>query len=166
MLAVFKRVEAWWRLDYTLTGLFETSALTTTTCGATIPTLNSPEPHPDAHAGHNYLVTAGDEAVVVREAQRKGGMRYAVDQLANPRSVCLMPGGLYPPNVRLYGSVGTASDGDFSVRLCNRRAVPPSRRLFCRPARGETLVQGQRLTIGANGLPEYDLAVTEVKRGG
>ncbi len=84
--------------------LFETPALTTAHFGATIPTLHSPAPHPGAHAGYNYLVTDADEPVVVREVpQRKGGLRYPLDQLANPRSVALMPGGLYPPNIRLYG---------------------------------------------------------------
>jgi hypothetical protein len=118
LLAVFDRVEARRRLAYTLTGLFETPELRTAPSGAAIPTLHSPAPHAGAIAGYNYLVTAADDPVVVREVpQRRGGVRYAVDQLANPRSVALMPGGPYPPDVRLYGRVGTASDAEFSVRL-------------------------------------------------
>ncbi|MDR3637834.1 MAG: hypothetical protein P4L84_28770 [Isosphaeraceae bacterium] len=166
LLAVFDRVEARSRLAYTLTGLFETSELTTAHSGATIPTLHSPAPRPGAIAGFNYLVTAADEPVVVREVpQRGGGTRYAVDQLANPRSVALMPGGVYPPNVRLYGRIGTASDAEFSLRLY-RAFAGALGKLFRRVGayhvgrQAEGLwLGGQRLTIGADSPPDGDLAV-------
>jgi hypothetical protein len=170
---VFDRVEARWRLAYTLTGLFETPELTTTPAGEAIPTLHSPPPHAGAIAGYQYLVTAVNDPVVVREVpQRRGGVRYAVDQLANPRSVALMPGGLYPPDIRLYGRVGTASDAEFSVRLY-RTFASAICGLFLRVGAyyvgrqaEEFWRGGQRLTIGANSPLEYDLAVPEVKPGG
>ena len=118
LLPVFDRIEARWRLAYTLTGLFETAELMTVRSGATIPTLHSPAPDAGAIGGYNYLVTAAEEPIVVREVpQRTGGLRYAVDQLANPQSVTVMPGGLYAPNALLHGRVATASDVDYSVRL-------------------------------------------------
>jgi hypothetical protein len=165
LLAVFERVEAGRRLAYTLTGLFETPELKLAPSGAAIPTLDSPAPHPGAGAGYNYLVTAAADPVVVREVpQRRGGVRYAIDRLANPRSVALMPGGLYPPNVRLYGRVGTASDAEFSVRLCRAFATAIAesfRRIgaYYVGRQAEGLWRGgQRLTIGADSPRDYDLA--------
>jgi hypothetical protein len=134
--------------------------------GAAIPTLRSPAPHPGAISGHGYLVTAAGEPVTVREVpQRNGGLAYAVDQLANPRSVVLMPGGLYPPNARLYGRVGTASDAEFAVQLCRSFAAAIAKSFhrvgayWVGPRAEELWRSGQRLTIGADSPPEYDLVV-------
>jgi hypothetical protein len=165
LLVVFDRVEARRRLAYTLTGLFAKPELSTAASGGAIPTLHSPAPHAGAIAGYQYLVTAAAEPVVVREVpQRRGGLRYAVDQLANPRSVVVMPGGLYPPDVRLYGRVGTASDTEFSVRLYRAFAAAIGesfRRVgaYYVGREGEGLWRGgQRLTMGADSPREYDLA--------
>ena len=168
LIVVFDRVEARRRLAYTLTGLFETPELTTAPSGAAISTLHSPAPDAGAIAGYQYLVSAVDDPVVVREVpQRRGGVRYAVDQLANPRSVVIMPGGLYPPDVRLYGRVGTASDAEFSVRLYRAFAAAIGasfRRVgayYVGQMAEELWCGGQRLTMGADSPPEYDLAVPE-----
>jgi hypothetical protein len=165
LLAVFDRVEARRRLAYTLTGLFETDELRTAPIGAAIPTLHSPAPDAGAIVGYQYLVTAADDPIIVREVpQRRGGVRYAVDQLANPRSVALMPGGLYAPDIRLYGRVGTASDAEFSVRLYRAFATAIGesfRRVgaYYVGRQAEGLWRGgQRLTIGADSPRDYDLA--------
>ena len=172
LLAVFERIEARRRLAYTLTGLFETPVLMMTTCGAAIPTLHSPALSAGAIAGYNYLVTAADDSVVVREVpQRRGGVRYAVNQLANPRSVALMPGGLYPPDFRLYGRVGTASDAEFSVRLYRAFAAATGelfRRVGAclrRPTGGGVVARWAEASIGADSPREYDLAARGSVRG-
>lgn len=48
--------------------------------------------------------------IAMREVpQRNGRVRYAVDQLSNPRSVVLRPGRLIDDRTLLAGQVGTAS---------------------------------------------------------
>jgi hypothetical protein len=164
LLAFFDRVEERRQLAYTLTGLFETPEFMTAPSGAAIPTLHSLAPHTGASSGFNYLVTAAGDPVVVREVpQRGGGLRYAIDQLANPWSITLMPGGLYPPDVLLCGRVGTASDAEFSVRLYRGFAAAIGKSFrrvgaYYVGRQAEGLWRGgQRLTMGADSPREYDL---------
>ncbi len=165
LLAVFERIEAKRSLTYTLTGLFQSPVLKSVHSGAAIPTLHAQAPAPGANAGHTYLVTPAKEAVMVREVpQRTGGVFYAVDQLANPLSLTLKPGGLYPPNVHLNGRVATASDAEISLRLYRAFASEVGK-LFRRvqsfylgPEAEASWLLGKRLTCDLNSPAEYDLA--------
>jgi hypothetical protein len=165
LLSLFQRVESKRRLAYTLTGMFTSSGLNTVYSGSAIPTLLSPAPGSSAASGYSYLVTDANQPVVVREVpQRAGGLRYAVDQLLNPESVTLLPGGIFPPNVLLYGSVGTASTTPSSVKL-QRAFASAIGKLFQRvrayyvgPQALELWHGGYRLTIGADSPSTYDLA--------
>lgn len=68
--------------------------------------------------GEQYLVTSHDMAITVRAVpQRKGGTKFAVDQLVNPKTISLEPGGLIDSGCLLPGSAGTASADPVSVEL-------------------------------------------------
>lgn len=168
LLQVFERVEGQLHLTYTLTGLFPSPDLTTVHSGAAIYTLRKPAPHSSAISGYTYLVTDREQPIVVRKVpQKAGGVRYAVDQLENPSSIALMPGGIYPPNVLLYGSVGTVSASPFSAEL-HRAFVSAIGKLFQRvkayyvgPGAFTLWKSGYRLTIGVDSPPIHDLAASQ-----
>jgi len=168
LLQVFERVEGKRHLAYTLTGLFPSPELTTVYSGATIATLRKPAPDPSATSGYTYLVTDSERRIAVRTVpQQAGGLRYAVDQLENPDSITLTPGGIYPPNVLLYGRVGTVSAASFSVDL-HRAFATTIGKLFQRvkafhvgPGAFKLWQSGHRLTIGANSPPIYDLSASQ-----
>src|SRR6266576_168053 len=165
LLPVFESVEAKRSLSYTLCGLFPTRELTSVAAGLDIPGLRSPAPYPSAIACPQYLVIAAGASVVVREvSQKAGGVLYAIDQQANPDSIIIQPGGLYPPDVILHGRVGTASSAPFAVQL--QRAFSTAiakmfehiRAFYVGPEAREFWRRGYRLTPSAQSPREYDLA--------
>jgi hypothetical protein len=91
-------VEAQRSLQYVLTGLFESPQVQVVQSGLEIPGLGS------ARAGtlnpeRYYLVLDAALKVRIREVpQRRGGVRYAIDEVANPTGMIFVPGGLYEGN--------------------------------------------------------------------
>lgn len=65
-----------------------------------------------------YLVLPRGAELKIRSVpQRKGGTKYAVDQLANPVSIIFQPGGRFGENALIVGSAGTASEHPESLAL-------------------------------------------------
>lgn len=165
LVPVLERVEAKHRIGYTLCGLFPSAELRSVLSGASIPTLREPAPRPDAIACPQYLITAHDRQVAIREVpQNKGGLLYAVDQLANPESVVFQPGGIYGSDVLLHGRVGSASTSPFSVQL-HRAFASAIGKLFehvkafyVGPEAHQLWQRGYRLTAAVQSPREYDLA--------
>ncbi len=165
LLPVFETVEGKRDLSYTLCGLFPSRQCASVSAGRELPSLRSPALHPNAIACPQYLVTAAGAPVAVREvAQKAGGVRYAIDQLANPDSIILQPGGLYPPHVLLHGRVGTASSTPFAAQLQRAFATAIAklfkhvRAFYVGPEAQELWRGGYRLTPSAQSPREYDLA--------
>jgi hypothetical protein len=165
LLPVMEKVGCKHRVAYTLMGSSESSELTTFYSGAVIPTLGSPAPHANASAGYSYLVTPADVQIVVRELpQRAGGIRYAVDQLADPISITFTHGGFYAPDVLLYGRVATCSNHPTATKLFRAFASAIAknfiriRAFYVGPNASELFHRGCRLTIGADSPRDYDLA--------
>ena len=165
LLPVFESVEAKHSLTYTLCGLFPTRELKSVAAGIDIPALHSPAPYPSAIACPQYLVTAAGASIVIREVRQKAGsVLYAIDQLANPESVTIQPGGLYPPDVLLHGRVATASSTPFAVQL--QRAFSSAiakmfehiRAFYVGREALQLWQRGYRLTPSAESPREYDLA--------
>jgi hypothetical protein len=162
---VLESVERKHSVAYTLTGLLKSGELTTVSSVAAIATLGSPAPDPNACGGYAYLVTPADVQVVIREVpQQAGGIRYAVDQLANPISITLIHGGFYAPDILLHGRVASCSDHAAATKLYRAFAVAIAknftrvRGFYVGPKAVELFHLGCRLTIGANSPREYDLA--------
>lgn len=66
----------------------------------------------------SYLVSASGTHVSVREVpQVKGGTRYMIDQLINPRTIELTPGGVFKDTVLIAGRVATCSANEESLNL-------------------------------------------------
>ena len=165
LLPVFAAFEAKESVKYVLTGLHRSPDLTVYQSGREIATLGLPAPHPNAGGGYNYLVALRDDTVEIRPCpQNSGGIRYAVDQLVNPRTIAVLHGGLFGPRVLLYGRVGTVSDDPVALRLYRRfsgaltKNFRRIRAFWVGPGAAEMLASGCRLTIGADSPTEVDLA--------
>jgi hypothetical protein len=165
LIPVFERVEKKHRLVYTLCGLFPSRQTSSVSSGADIPTLRRPAPHPSAIACPQYLLTDGGKPIIVRDIpQKSGGVLYAVDQLANPESIIVQPGGVYPPEVLLHGRVGSASSTPFAAQI--HRAFASAigklfkhvRAFYVGPQAYELWQRGHRLTAAVQSPKEYDLA--------
>ena len=163
---MFERVESKQRLTYTPCGLFPSQERESYPAGALLPSLREPAMHPNAVAGAQYLVTPADQPVVVRDIpQKRGGMLYAIDQLANPNSITILPGAIYPPDVLLYGRVATVSSTPFSTQVQRAFASAVAkffqhiRAFYVGPQAQKLWRRGYRLTQSAQSPPEYDLAI-------
>ena len=86
-----------------------------------------------------------------------------MDQLANPDTVTLTPGGVWTQDIVLYGRVATASDSKASQELMRRFACAIKkqftkiRAFYVGPKARELLDKGKRLTIAAQSPRDFDL---------
>jgi hypothetical protein len=165
LLPVIEAFEAKEPVKYVLTGLHRGAELTVYSRGRDIGTLGLPAPHANAISGYNYLVALSTEIIQVQTCpQNSGGVRYAVDQGVNPRTITLLHGAFFAPDVLLYGRVGTVSDEPVAIRLYRAFSGALTKRFhriqefWVGPNAAKLLVSGCRLTIGANSPREFDLA--------
>ena len=75
-------------------------------------------PHGDPNQSAGYLVADRRVPIAARAVpQRRGGVKYAIDQVANPKSIVFWPGGVFGENCLIAGEVGTVSDDPSSLEL-------------------------------------------------
>ena len=110
-----------------------------------------------------YLLSApGTSVEIERIEQRRGGVRYAVDQFANPKTVVLRPGGQLEGCI-VAGQLGTASDDPSSLELFQfirkrvRRLFTKVKAFYVGNEASELLDKGWRLTANVKSPPLYDL---------
>jgi hypothetical protein len=140
-------------------GLFETAAVHRLHGSADVSALIA-----SSDAPVTFLAVGAGDAVHVREVpQKKGGTRYAVDQLINPRSVVVRPGRRIDERVLLAGQIGTASEDPESVRLFSRFGTAVRKHFvkvkayWVGPEAVRILDAGGRLTATSKAPPEHDL---------
>jgi hypothetical protein len=89
-------------------------------------------------------------------------VRYAVDQLANPKTVVLQPGGQFEGCI-IAGQLGTVSDDPTSLELFRfiskqvRRLFTKVKAFYVGKEASELLGRGWRLTANVKAPPLYDL---------
>jgi hypothetical protein len=112
-----------------------------------------------------YLVVERSVSIAIRTVRQTTGVNaYVVDQLENPESVVLTPGGLWTEGVIIMGRVATASDAPMSQALMKRfqRAVKRSftkiRAFYVGPHAAACMDRGYRLTIASQSPRDLDLA--------
>jgi len=112
-----------------------------------------------------YLVVAKEEKISIREIrQNSGGMRYAVDQLVNPRSIVFQSGGVRAGGVIIHGRVATTARSEeakefFSLfRKWLKKNFQRHRAFYVGPAAMRLKEEGARLTMAVQSPKEYDLA--------
>jgi hypothetical protein len=72
----------------------------------------------DANHETKYLIADREIRIEVEDVpQRRGGVKYAIDQQANPKTIVITPGGLFGEGCLIAGQIGTASDDTDSIAL-------------------------------------------------
>lgn len=158
-----KTIEAKHELAYTLCGLFENASLKVHDSLLGLESLGF-NPGGSHVTGDCFLIVDRAEEINVRKVpQRRGGIRYAVDQLANPKSIVFWPGGLYQNKGLISGSIGTASDNADSIALYRefaqtlKRGFERIREYWVGPEASRLLDGKMRLMQNYKSPPEFDL---------
>ena len=104
-------------VQYIQTGLFESAEFRAFSSVDQIATVGKSDTG-SSSSDLSFLVMLADQAVRVRDVQqRKGGVLYAIDQLANSKSISVRYGGVYEDQYVIRGEVGTVSDDPQSLEL-------------------------------------------------
>ncbi|MBC7928242.1 MAG: hypothetical protein H7039_21565 [Bryobacteraceae bacterium] len=118
----------------------------------------------DASHEPTYLVGHALAAINIRRVpQRKGGTRFAVDQLNNLGTIVFRPGGKYFDSAVISGLAGTVRDEPISKELLTafsaeiRSRFTAVKECWVGPAALRNLREGARLTNAVTAQPEYDL---------
>jgi hypothetical protein len=115
----------------------------------------------------NYLVMLKETQLSIREvAQRAGGVKFAVDQMQNSKSIELKPGGIYKDkeNVIVAGRIATISEDEISnyiFKIFSSRIMKEFKKVgafYVGQKAEEKLNLGWRLVTNEKSPKEFDLA--------
>ena len=111
-----------------------------------------------------YLIIPEDSKVAIRKVpQRRGGTKYAIDQLENPQSVVIKPGGVFKDGILIAGSFGTVSKSEFSEKMFKmlskniKSTFTKIGQFYVGKNAKLRLLSGWRLTTNEKSPLEYDL---------
>ena len=162
-LPVLKDVEVEGALQYAIAGHFPDGTVRALQRGADLPGLGRATAESYINS-QSFLL--GDRHATVRSRPIKpleGGARFCVDQLDNPDSVWLTPGGLWSQGIVVSGCVATVSETTFSQALMARFGgairshFTKVKAFHVGQAARALLDSGWRLTTAAQSPTEYDL---------
>jgi hypothetical protein len=166
LLPVFERVENEMPLKYVLTGHMPTAAYQSFARGTDLPNLGIATASSET-ACDTFLVTKRAAPITLRPIRYTSGIEvFAVDQLLNPDTVTLTPGGVWDKDIVLNGRVATASESLIAQDLMKRfhAAVKKHFRkvkaFWVGPKAFELLNAGKRLAGAAQSPRLYDLTIT------
>lgn len=150
-------------LSYTVCGLFDTAEFQTFIGIDAIPNFGFATTS-SAISEPCYLVCDFDLGIQTRPIpQRRGGMKYAIDQAMNPFTVGLKPGGLLHQDMLIAGTLGACTEHRASIELYNL-LIREMKRRFARiksywvgPEAVQLLDRGGRLTVSDTTNTIYDL---------
>ena len=117
-----------------------------------------------------YLILPKEAKLKIRKIpQRKGGVKFAVDQLKNHKSIEIKIGGIYRDvdNVNVAGRVATVSDHPFSKSLYKSFATKIKKRFvrigsfYVSPQAEEKLKKGWRLVTNEKMSKDFDLVLNQ-----
>lgn len=159
LLAVVGRVCDSMTISFAVAGLHETAEVRRYNCADVSALLSA-----SGNGGKSLLVLESRETLHAREVpQRRGGVRYAVDQLSNPKSVVVLPGRLIGSHMLLSGQVGAVSKDPASLILFSafengvRERFVKIKSYWVGPEALQLLDGGGRLAHTAKAPPIYDL---------
>jgi hypothetical protein len=114
-----------------------------------------------------YLITKEASGLNVREVpQRIGGIKFAVDQMINPKSIEMKIGGVYKENIIVAGRIATISEDADSVELYKlftnkiKKEFKLIGRFYVGKKAEEMLSLGWRLVTNEKLPKEYDLSLS------
>ena len=163
LLSLFERVEAKASLHYVRTGLFDNKSMKRIVSARYIEHLGIALVGDRNHVP-SYLIINAKSRLDIREVpQRRGGVKYAVDQRKNPKSIALNPGGEFDGGAIIEGQVGTVSRDSDSLSLFTlvskelKREFTIINGMYIGKEAIKAMDSGVRLTANVRSPPEYDL---------
>jgi ATP phosphoribosyltransferase regulatory subunit HisZ len=161
--SLLRAVESKRQLQFVLTGLFDSPNVEKMQSLLAARNLGHMDVG-DANQRAGYLVASREISIEVRPVpQQRGGVKYAVDQLANPTTIAFRPGGSFGERCLIAGEVGTTSDNPNSLELFQafskevRHQFAKIKPFYVGKEAGELLDKGWRLTTNAKSPTLYDL---------
>lgn len=163
LLEMFKSIESKFDIKYAQAGMFDEKILCLNSLN--VNTIGNVQ-YGDWNHNPKYLLLPKENTLQVREVpQKKGGIKYAVDQMKNKDSVVFYLGGFYMGNSIIASKIGTISNTDFSKNIikhvsnyCKTNFENISGFYVSKNAL-EKSKKGVRLTTDVNASSEYDLSV-------
>jgi hypothetical protein len=165
LLAMLAAVEQTAPLRYVLMGQSPDAELKSFDRGAQIPNLGRARAESAINCA-SFLVADPSVSLSARSRMTAGGERFFVDQLINPDTVALAPGGIWNEKILLHGRVATVSQSGPSQDLMRRfkttigKQFPKIKAYYVGPGARGFWERGHRLTIAAQSPPEFDLRVS------
>ena len=164
LLKVLKAIEAKIDLHYIEAGMFDDTILGEYACAADVPWLAVPSRETDLGGRHILMGHAATLFKWRTVPQRRGGVRFAMDQRPNPDTLAIGPGGVVDDYMVLAGRAGFCSDDAQLAQKLLRRFRMTAVREWTRiksylvsPEAAALLDAGARLCADARSPKEYDL---------
>ncbi len=163
---LIRAFEATAQCQYFEAGGFDNPDIPTYTSLRDVPTLGRVQNHSTVLAPRLLLLPLDVTLTVRPVSQRAGGVRYLVDQLANPYGFLLTIGGTFQPGVLVASEASTLATDATSLALFASwaKAVRKQRRMgyaYVGPEAAHLLTGGWRLVTDARSPVEYDLPKQE-----
>ena len=118
----------------------------------------------DWNQSKSFLVLPSEGELIVRNVpQKAGGIRYAIDQQNNPKSIVIKPSGIFKEGVLVAGMLGTISHDDFSLKLFKefsskiKKTFTKLGQFYVGPNAKVKLENGWRLVTNEQSPKEYDI---------
>jgi hypothetical protein len=166
LITLLSQFEAKVDVSYVRAGMFDGEIVVRFSSSAEIPELGVASSS-DQNQCATFLIVPGDSEIRVRSIQqRRGGTRYAIDQLMNPSTLAFVAGGVFGESYVIAGQFGTCTDDPISLDLMRgltnlvRGQFERIKSYFVGPKAKALMEQGYRLTPDARLSEEYDLVVS------
>jgi hypothetical protein len=165
--AILREIENVFDINYFKMGLFDSKDIPSFKSILTLSDLGFTK-HGDWNYVDSYLILPENFSLDIREiSQKKGGTKYAVDQMVNPKSIELKCGGIYleKENIIVAGRIATISDNAFSQELYKSFSKLITKRFrkidgfYVGDEAQEKLKLGWRLVTNEKLSKEYDLLI-------
>lgn len=114
---VLKFIEASFLLQYFEMGMFDHKPETCFSSIFQIPNFGNTT-FGDWNRDRRLIILPQNQSLIIREVpQKRGGLKYAIDQFANPISAGIQLGGIYKDGILLAGTFGIIAENEFSNTL-------------------------------------------------
>lgn len=165
---IVRDIESSIDIRYYKTGLFETRNIPNYNSIFEVPSVGVTSSG-DWNRIDSYIILKRTIPLNIRDVpQRTGGVKYAVDQMTNPKSIELKLGGIYleKENVIVAGRVATVSEDSDSnelYKLFSNKIKKKFKKIgtfYVGKIAEEKLQEGWRLVTNEKSPKEYDLALS------
>jgi hypothetical protein len=161
--AILAAIEAKAELQYVECGLFEEERRNRLSSLAGLASLGRAAAG-DSNRELTYLVSQRSIDFNLRAvAQRRGGTKYAVDQMSNPHTIVFRPGGTYSDTALIAGMLGTVNETSTAKELMKlfsqeiRNRFERVKDYWVGPDAFQRWQSGVRLTSSISAPSEFDL---------